>query len=199
MKALTIWQPYIAGVLHGDGWCTGRTLGLRSKDADFAATFAEGVNATCGTGATARLDERGYWLVRLRNRSGRFDRLRRYEPTDNDELGSWLRGLFDSEGNAQLWLNTRNGPHSYHRRVAFYSTEIRTLWRAAEFLDWLEIPNSIRATTNSASHKGRRTVFELRVCRRAGFTAFSTVVGSSIQRKQDRLAAIASSYLPGRP
>lgn len=24
MKALTVWQPqaYLAGVLHGDGWCT---------------------------------------------------------------------------------------------------------------------------------------------------------------------------------
>ena len=169
MKALTIWQPYLAGVLHGDGWCTGLTIGLRCKDRDFAETFAEGMNAVFELRVVAKKDSRGYWLIRLGNRSGRFDALRAYEPTDNDELTSWLRGLFDSEGNAQLWLYPRRGGNAYHRRIAFYSTELRTLDRALEYLSWLEVSATIRATKNSASHKGDKTVFELRIVRRDGF------------------------------
>lgn len=196
MKALTIWQPYVAGVLHGDGWCTDKTLGLRVKDGDFAALFAEAVNAIAGTALRPITDERGYWLVRAGNRSGRFSVLKGYSPTDNDELGSWLRGLFDSEGNAQLWFNPKNGPASYHRRVALYSTDVGTLARASEYLTWLEVPHSIRETINSVSHIGSKTVHELRVVRREGFSRFVEMVGSSIVRKQSTLAAIVASYQP---
>ena len=41
MKAISLWQPYLAGVLHGDGWCTRLTLGLRCKDHDFSQRFAQ--------------------------------------------------------------------------------------------------------------------------------------------------------------
>jgi hypothetical protein len=195
MKALTVWQPYLAGVLHGDGWCTPLTLGLRVKDRVFADVFAQAINALFDLSISPKLDERGYWLVRARNKSGRFDGLRDHEPTDNDELSSWLRGLFDSEGNAQLWLNTAKGPHSYHRRIAFYSTVPGTLIRASDYLDWLEVPNSIRPTKNSLSHKGTKTVWELRVLRREGFQRFAEMVGATDPRKAGRVAAIARSYL----
>lgn len=195
MKALTIWQPYVAGVLHGDGWCTSKTLGLRVKDHDFALTFAECLRALCGS-VTPERDERGYWLIRRRNGSGRFNRLRNYRPTDNDEVGCWLRGLFDSEGNAQLWFNPKNGPASFHRRVAFYSTEMHTLERASQYLEWLEVPHSIRTTRNSVTHLGTKTVFELRVIRQEGFARFLEMVGSSIGRKQATLEAIVNSYQP---
>ena len=194
MKSLTVWQPYLAGVLHGDGWCTQKTLGLRVKDRDFAEAFAEGVRHVFGVTLEPKPDERGYWLVRASNRTGRFDGLREYEPTDNDELGSWVRGLFDSEGNAQLWLNEAAGPASYHRRVAMYSTNIETLQRAAKFLAWLDVSCSIRPTKNSSSHKGTKTVHELRVVRQNGFARFLEMVGSSIQRKQRTLIAISGSY-----
>ena len=201
MKTLTIWQPflsrpYVAGVLHGDGWCTSKTLGLRCKDADFAETFAGAVNDICGTQLSPATDERGYSLVRTSNRRGRFNRLRAHQPTDNDELGWWLRGLFDSEGNAQLWLNKAAGPASFHRRVASHSTGLPTLERAAEYLDWLDVPNGIRATRNSATHKGTKTVFELRMLRQEGFSRFAEMVGSSIARKRANLEAIVASYQP---
>src|SRR5690348_4244567 len=105
MTVMNFPQPYLAGVLSGDGWCTPRTLGLRCKDADFASAFAQAVNAVFGLSIEPAVDERGYWLTRAGNRSGRFNMLRDFEPTNNDDLSSWLRGLFDSEGNAQLWRN----------------------------------------------------------------------------------------------
>lgn len=194
MKALTVWQPYLAGVLHGDGWCTRLTLGLRSKDLDFAEIFAEAVNRLFGMNLSPKWDDRGYWLVRTSNKSGRFDRLRLFEPTNNDDLSSWLRGLFDSEGNAQLWLPPDRGPNCFHRRIAMYSTNIATLNRASEFLTWLEVDHTIRATRNSISHKGTLTVYELRMIRRSGFSRFAEMVGSSIGRKQATIDAIVRSY-----
>lgn len=193
---LTIWEPYLAGVLHGDGWCTRLTIGLRVKDKEFADLFAEAVNELYGTSLAPARDDRGYWLVRCGNKTGRFTKLKTYQPTDNDEVGCWLRGLFDSEGNAQLWLNAKMGPNSYHRRVAFYSTDMRTLATASEYLDWLGVAHSIRPTKNSASHKGTKVVYELRMVRRAGFSRFFEMVGSSIPRKHKTLAAIVSSYQP---
>ena len=196
MKALTIWQPYLAGVLHGDGWCTRLAIGLRVKDHDFSELFCEGLNTLFGTAYAPKKDERGYWLVRSGNKTGRFDRLKTYEPTDNDELGCWLRGLFDSEGNAQLWLDHKKGPNSYHRRIAMYSTDLDTLHRAAEFLEWLDVSHSIRPTKNSETHKGSKTVFELRIIRRDGFTRFAEMVGSSIGRKQETIERMVNSYAP---
>jgi hypothetical protein len=196
MKALTIWQPYLAGVLHGDGWCTPLTLGLRSKDRDFAGVFAEAVNALFGTALQSKTDERGYWLVRASNKSGRFNDLKDYEPSDDKERAAWLRGLFDSEGNAQILPQPRRGPNSYHRRVAFYSTNFVTLGLAASHLHSLDIKHLIRSTKNSATHKGLKLVGELRLCRREAFQTFARIVGSSIERKQARLDAIAASYQP---
>lgn len=193
MKALTVWQPCLAGVLHGDGWCTELSLGLRCKDGDFSEAFATGVNTLFGTALLPRRDERNYWLVRAGNKSGKFSTLKSYEPRDNDEVSSWLRGLFDSEGNAQFSVSSR-GENSFYRRVAIYSTARGTIDRAAEFLDWLDVPHSIRATKNSSSHLGSKTVFELRMTRQDGFRRFLEMVGSNIERKHDALVKIVSSY-----
>lgn len=195
MKALSVWQPqaYLAGVLHGDGWCTDLTLGLRCKDLDFSETFAAALNDACGTQVKPKRDERGYWLIRQGNKSGRFSHLKAFEPSDNDHLSAWLRGLFDSEGNAQLWHMKAS---SFHRRIAIYSTSMSTIERAAEFLDWLDVPHSIRATRKSRTSKGTKTVFELRMVRKEGFERFRTMVGSSIARKEATIRAITESYQP---
>lgn len=203
MKALTIWQPslqdmarpYAAGVLHGDAWCTRLTIGLRVKDLDFAECFAVAVSAATSIVVRLGVDERGYWLMRAGNKSGRFNSLRGYEPCDNDELGWWLRGLFDSEGNAQL-TPSKAGPNSFSRRIAIYSTNLHTLGRAADYMDALEIPNLIRSTRNSEGHKGTKIVHELRVLRREGFSRFAEMVGSNICRKRETIARIVSTYQP---
>lgn len=202
IKCITLWQPstswpaYLAGVLHGDGWCTPLTIGLRAKDGDFVEAFAHGLNLLFGLSVQPKRDNRGYWLIRAGNKSGRFSRIKSFQPSNNDDLSSWLRGLFDSEGNAQLWLNAAAGPGSYSRRVAIYSTDILTLERASEYLDWLEVPNMIRTTKNSDSHIGTKIVYELRMLRREGFAKFLDLVGSSIARKQSSLEKIVSTYQP---
>jgi hypothetical protein len=189
-------RPYIAGVLHGDGWCTGLTLGLRVKDHDFAKCFSEALFAEHGKLYSPKTDERGYWIIRTSNKTGRFSHLRQYEPNDIDEVIWWLRGLFDSEGNAQLTPRTKQGPNSYSRRIAMYSTNVDTLKKAEEFMEWLEVPCLIRATRSSSSHKGSKTVFELRVLRREGFERFARVVGTNIQRKHQVIEKIVASYQP---
>ncbi len=188
------WPAYLSGVLHGDGWCSPLTIGLRVKDGGFAEAFAAGLNALFGLSLSPRRDERGYWLVRTSNQTGKFNWLRNFEPCNDDDLSSWLRGLFDSEGNAQLWLNEKMGPRSYHRRIAIYSTSVPTLERAAEFFEWLEIPHSFRSTKNSATHYGTKIVWELRVTRREGFLRFADMVGASDPRKQSRIDNIVRSY-----
>ena len=196
MLAISLWQPYLAGVLHGDAWCSNLTIGLRCKDRDFSQQFAACINAGFARSVQPKRDERGYWLVRVGNKSGTFSALRAFVPKGDEAIAMWLRGLFDSEGNAQLWHMPHVSQLSYHRRVAFYSTAVHTLLTASSYLTALAIPNTLRPTKNSASHRGSKIVHELRVVRREGFTRFASVVGSSIGRKDERLKLIASTYQP---
>lgn len=201
MKALTVWRErqarsYIAGVLHGDGWLTALTIGLRCKDEDFARAFADAVNSVYGFRLIPCLDERGYWLARSSNKRSHFAGAKDHDPTTAIEQTAWLRGLFDSEGNAQLLAKPARGPNSYHRRVAFYSTEPATLTKASGYLTALGILHTRRSTTNSASHKGTKTVEELRITRKDSFAMFADVVSSSINRKRVSLYSIVGSYAP---
>lgn len=188
-------QAYLAGVLHGDGWCTRLSLGLRAKDRDFVAAFCIAVNAIFATGIQAKMDERGYWLARSGNKSGRYDGARSYKPEDDTEKVAWLRGMFDSEGNAQC-LKLNRGPGSYQRRISMYSTDRSTLEVASIYLHDLGMKNSISQTKNSASHKGTKTVFELVLRRREAFRMFVRIVGSNIERKKETLSMIASTMQP---
>jgi hypothetical protein len=190
----TLWQPYIAGVLHGDGWCTPLGVGLRAKDLDFVETFCAALNVGFRLTAKPRRDERGYWLFRTSSDASRFQPLRDYMPKHDQERAAWLRGLFDSEGNAQLFRHPNQSPNAVHRRVAIYSTNLGTLDFASLLMDSLSIPNATRPTKNSMSHKGNKTVFELRVLRQEGFQRFASMVGSSIARKNQTLQGIAASY-----
>jgi hypothetical protein len=188
---------YLAGVLHGDGWCTALTIGLRCKDEEFSRAFAGALVNACGIQLEPRLDERGYWLVRTSNKTGRYNHLRPYEPTGDAEYAAWLRGLFDSEGNAQL-TKAKNSENAWARRVAFYSTNTDTLDRAGAYLTALSI-DWLRYTMNpSKGHKGDKPVYELRVgVNRENFARFAAAVGSSIARKQKVLDAIPRSYQAG--
>lgn len=207
MKALSLQQPpphllhpkaYLAGVVLGDGWLSGATtknriLGLRVADADFAAAFAEAVSAAFGRRAKPRRDERGYWVVRTSNRDGVLDELRTVEPV-LVEQGTWLRGLFDSEGNAQL-TRLRSGPNCFGRRVAFYSTNLETLDRAAYYLTALGMLSGLSEVRPTRGHLGTKPVFQLRLlASREAFDVFRTLVGSSIGRKRAALDAIVASY-----
>lgn len=187
---------YLSGVVHGDGWVT-QDIGLRVADEDFAAAFADALAAAFGCRARPRRDERGYWLVRTTNGTGRFDGLRAFEAATDAERGAWLRGLFDSEGNATLRPLPAVSVNSFERRVAIYSTATATLGRAASYLASLGIRTVQTATRNSAGHKGTKIVYQLRVrASREHYRRFAELVGSSIGRKRAVLNAIPASYQP---
>jgi hypothetical protein len=194
IRGIAICASYLAGVLHGDGWCTRLTIGLKAKDKDFVDTFCEAFNSVFSNKIKPRLDESGYWLARTSNKTGKFNGLRGYKPKNNVERATWLRGLFDSDGNAQLIHQPQLSPNAYGRRVAIYSTNKPTLLRASNYMRSLKIEHNIRRTKNSRSHIGSKTVFELRIIRKQGFVRFLRFVGSSIGRKQKRLHAIVSTY-----
>ena len=191
------YPAYLSGVLHGDAWCTG-VLGLRVKDRDFAEAFEDAIGHVFGIFRLPTQDERGYWLVRMSNRTGRFDELHEFVPETPEQKTAWLRGLFDSEGNAQLRLNGIS-ENSYGRRVAIYSTNIHTMEKARAYLTALGIATRLSSTKNSAMHKGRRTVYELSLKGgRTNYERFAEMIGSSIARKQVVLGAIPISYKPDR-
>lgn len=197
MRALTLTKSvalaYLSGVLHGDAWLT-KELGLRCADNDFAEAFAAALQPAFGIQRSPRRDERGYWLLRLGNASGRFDGLRVVEIQTDDERAAWLRGLFDSEGNANLH-RVRGGPSSWGRRLAMYSTEPGTLRLAGERMVALGIKSRLRATKNSASHKGTKTVYEIALSgSRENYSRFADLVGSSIARKRETMIRIVDSY-----
>lgn len=185
---------YICGVIKGDGWLSKLTIGLRVKDQDFCQAFASAVSCVFGASPIVRLDERGYWLYRRSNKTGMFNRILNFRPTTMAQKRAWLRGLFDSEGNAQL-RKTGVTENSIGRRVSMYSTCRATLRSAAHFLEELEIDNYVHPVRNSAGHKGRRRVYELLVRgSQSNYRRFAIAVGSSVQRKHSILRCLPSSY-----
>lgn len=197
MKVLTLHQPYLAGVVRGDGWVSPLTLGLRVADREFAETFALSIWVEFGVVTTPSLDERGYWLVRVGNKTGRFDRLRAVIPRHPPECRSWLRGLFDSEGNAQLLHRPKVSPAAYQRRVAIYSTSIDTIEMAEGAFAVLNMGTRRSEVKPTAGHLGSKPVYELRLAAsKDSYARFAEEVGSSIRRKQIVLDAIPRSYQP---
>lgn len=197
-KALNELYPeaYLCGVLHGDGWCTKRAIGLRVADHEFSAAFAEALRRVFSVSVYPHKDERGYWLVRARNTTGKYSTLLSFEPQLCDEMAAWIRGLFDSEGNACLYLKKANS-QSYGRGISLFSTTISTLERAARYLTCLQISTYLYPRRNGTGHKGSRTVYRLSV---AGsyehYLQFAQRIGSTISRKQQVLDAIPQSYQP---
>src|SRR5690348_7451096 len=84
-------EAYLAGVLKGDGWCTDY-IGLRVSDQDFAEVFAHAILLVFNISVKVRKDERGYWLVKTSNLTGRFTYLVTYEPLSLDAKAAWLKG-----------------------------------------------------------------------------------------------------------
>lgn len=197
MKVLTLHQPYLAGVVRGDGWVSPLTIGLRVADHDFAEEFAKALWVVFGVAVAPKRDERGYWLVRVGNKTGRFDVLKAVAPRSKPECRSWLRGLFDSEGNAQLLHRPAISPAAYQRRVSIYSTDEDTIETAAAALGTLGLGVCRSLVRATAGHLGSKPVYELRLAAsRAAFATFAHEVGSSIKRKQKVLDAIPLSYQP---
>lgn len=185
-------KAYMAGVLFGDGYCTDKGFGVTAADKDFVQAFAEAAFRVYGVKPTVGY-ERTYWRFFKKNLSGKFSLAKSYEPITLDEKSAWLRGFFDSEGNAQLALNV--GARGYtHRRVSFYSTEISTILKAESYLNDLSISTRWRATKNSEGHIGSKVVYELALRKKEDFRRFTALVGSSIKRKQDALDAISISF-----
>jgi hypothetical protein len=204
MKAVTLIQTgefmesiaYLAGVLNGDGYIS-NVFGLNVKDKEFSEAFSKALEDGFGYKVLPKQDKRGMWIVRKGSRTGQFDFLRTYGPETENEKGRWLRGLFDSEGNAMLLQLKKVGENSYHRRVSIYSTNFDTLTRAGKYFSDLGINYKIHPTKNSKSHRGSKVVFELALCgSQQNYARFYKLVGSSIPRKQDVLEKIPASYRP---
>jgi hypothetical protein len=205
VKALTVRQPhaYLSGVLFGDAWLStgsGKSpsgyLCLRVADEDFAEAFSVAIRSAYGINVAPRIDERGYWLTRTYNGYRRFDSLKSFSPETDDERSAWLLGLFDSEGNAQLLHRPVKGPHSWSRRVAFYSTNSNTLDRAQDSLGQLGLESHRGFVRPSQGHLGTLPVGELRLAASAAaYKRFANLIGSNIARKQDTLNRLGSSYV----
>lgn len=200
MRALSVEQriaaAYIAGVIAGDGWCSENAIGLKAADRDFVESFIDALAVACEVEPNVRCEENKYWLTNLSNASGRFNFLNAFEPETLKEKGQWVRGFFDSDGNANL-TPSNNSSNAWSRRVAIYKTERFKLERAKMLLSELGIPSRLRATKAhlQESHFGDQVVYELRLkSSKKNYRRFATLVGSSIARKREILEAIPESY-----
>lgn len=174
---------YLAGVLHGDGWCTDLSLGLKVADHDFATEFSRCIKVVFNKEIKVSNTE-GYWRVRANNKSGRYNNVKNYSPVNESEITAWVKGLFDSEGNAQFSKLNR-GERSYNRRISFYSTEYSTLKRAKNYMEEFNITSKINTVTSSKTHLGDKQVYELLLqSSKENFSLFNVHIGSSIQRKR---------------
>lgn len=184
---------YLAGVLHGDGYCTARAIGLHVKDLDFAETFALAIREVSTAIVKPSPDRKKYWRVVLLQPEC-FKGVKRYHPQSESEYASWLRGFFDSEGSAYCG-RTRRWENSFNRRVGFFNTNIDTLRRAKRYCEQIGVSAEIRPIKSSNGHLGSLPVFELRLANgRDNFTRFAWLVGSSIDRKMKILRAIPLSF-----
>ncbi|MDD4874310.1 MAG: LAGLIDADG family homing endonuclease [Dehalococcoidales bacterium] len=186
------YTAYISGVLAGDGWCT-TNLGLHVKDEDFIREFSHAIKEAFGYDTKPRIEGK-YWKVTKGNYDGKFNWLHGYEPETIEGYKAWLRGFFDSEGNAQLH-RIGTTPNSVQRRISMYSTNIETMNKSVKYFTALDIKTTLRPTKNSISHLGSKVVYELRI--NAGiqnYRQFSNLVGSSLRRKREVINEIISSY-----
>lgn len=184
---------YIAGALHGDAWCSTLTIGLRAKDEDFVVEFTRCLNHIAGTTFKPK-PEGPYFVVRTGNKTGHFSLLKRYRPTGDREHGLWLRGLFDSEGNAQLLARPKTSVNSYGRRIAIYNTELESLKTASLYLARLEIKSYIWPLKKH-SPRAKKQLYELKIRASAeNFSKFNERVSSTIKRKRFVLEALPLSY-----
>lgn len=194
---MSIKLAYLAGVLHGDGFCSDDTIGLKVADKDFAESFCEAINASFSICISVRPESK-YWRVRTSNRKGQFSHIREYGPQTEEEIAAWIRGFFDSEGNASC-CKRKYGEASYARRVSMYNTNVDTIRKATGFLGLLGIGCIVRATKNSRGHLGRKTVHELKLVSGVeNYRLFQTRVSSSIGRKRDAIAQIVETYQPDK-
>lgn len=195
-------MSYLCGVLHGDGWCNevGR-IGLRVRDRDFAEAFTTAINLVFGVEMTAKLVRhvgcRYYWTARMSRIDGRFLSIRKHTPRGLKEKAAWLRGFFDSEGNAQLIPLPKVSKHSVQRAVRMFSTCETTISTAHSYLDFLGISATQYQMKNTTGHLGSKIVICLAVRHgKENFVKFATLVGSNIARKRTVLAKIPKSYRP---
>jgi len=190
---------YLAGVLAGDGSLGVSGFALGVSDKDFAEAFAFALGAAFDIPKTPRQRKSGYWEVRVCNGYGRFDFLRSYSAREPESMRAWLRGFFDSEGNASC-LPNRRFPNCTHKRVSMYSTNHETLDRAAAYLGMLGIPSTVLGMRSSAGHLGSKQVYCLRVrSSRENYHRFLSLIGSSIERKRAAMLAIVESYCADLP
>lgn len=195
-------QHYLAGCLVGDACITkghrktiNGYLRLRCADRDFATAFANAIFDGYGIRVNTLQDRDGYWDIRAYNGWRRFDALKSLRPTYHEEKAAWLRGFFDSEGNAVCVARPKRGPYSWNRRVAMFSTNGATLEAARGFLSDLGIGSRICAWKCGAGHMGDKPVSAVILnSSKPNFHLFASVVGSSISRKQLTLSMIATTY-----
>lgn len=194
---------YLSGCLQGDACITGGQrksprgyLRLRCKDVDFAVAFRDAILAAFQRRTAVECGTDGYYDVRSYNGHGRFDALRTLRPTYHEEKEAWLRGLFDSEGNALCIRHPSQGPRSWERRVSIFSTNLVTLETARAFLDDLGIPCRLRRWHCGTGHLGTKPVHALLLnAGRDHFALFAARVGSSIERKRRTLELIPQTYV----
>lgn len=186
---------YLSGVVASDGWCRNFNLGLRAKDFDFVKAFCDSLNREYSLELCPKLDERGYWVVRVSNKAGRYNYLSTYVPRSDKECASWIKGFFDGDGNAQLTPQPQISENAFARRVAMYNSDEQLLKDAARYLEQLEISTVLRPIKNSIGHRGKKQMYQLRLRHsHVNFQRFFELVGSSIERKRKTLKAIPESY-----
>lgn len=197
---------YLNGVIHGDGYLT-NVLGLRVSDKDFAEAFAVAASAVSGRLITPQhqADYRRqfnsvcnwkYWEARSGNRNGAFECVREFVPVTETELAAWLRGMFDSEGNATCH-KIRHGTESYGRAIEFFNCNTDTIARLVKFLEQIGIPSRPRPMKNGKGHLGTKQVYRVTLKSSIeNFTRFRDLVGSNIKRKRETIEKMISTYHP---
>src|SRR2546421_3151495 len=65
-------EAYLAGVIKGDGWCTGYSIGLRVADRDFAEAFAAAITQVFNVPLRIGQERQRYWIVRTSNKTGKY-------------------------------------------------------------------------------------------------------------------------------
>lgn len=199
MKAQTVREArcFLAGCLKGDAWITKTResyLCMRVVDYEFAFEFSRCIELGFKLNSSVTVDERSYYLVRRYNKQKMFDCLLDMEPETKREKQMWLRGVFDSEGSVEAKLNNRTG--QWTRRVAMFSTNMKTLKRVQSYLRELKISvRGIQKWSMTKGHIGTKQVYAVVLnSSKENFEAFQCNVGFTIFRHQINVITLCVSY-----
>jgi intein-encoded DNA endonuclease-like protein len=190
-KNITSDLAYVLGVIEGDANIYKNEIRLVVKDKDFALAFKKSLEKWSGMKVYYKENVKrkgyntNYYQIQLRSVEAasflKSINLNRILHSNNNVIGSFIRGFADSEGGCYEWL------------ITLYNTDLYLLKFVNKLLKKIGIKSKIRimkkaGNTHIFSHIAKtKTAYQINICGKDNLMLFSKFIKFNIGRKQTKL------------